>query len=195
MLLTGLVDRFLHQLADNADAGDGRVSDAAPWRGVRNRRSGSSEEVLDDKGGGSRAGLDEAEEGAEISRGGEAGNIQAGQAGTEAFVKGGEAVGHLDPLPNPGEIWNPAQVGLIAGGEDHVVDRQVLAVGQPHPHRTVWARRSGRDDLGSGPAVDDLARQPWGEPVLQGQPAYLPEPPGDRILVGLGQVPPPTPDP
>jgi peptidoglycan/LPS O-acetylase OafA/YrhL len=157
------------------------------------RRAGH--ELPDDQGGGRRGALDEAEEGAEVSGGGEAREVQAGEARPEGLVQRGGAVGHGDPVEDAGEVGDPGQVDTVAGGEDHLVHRQRLAVGQPEPELPAGPDRPRLDDLGPGPAVDGRAGEPGGEPVLQRQPAHLPEPPRDRVLIGPGQPPPPAPNP
>ena len=52
------------------------------------------------------------------------------------------------------------------------------------------AGRGDLDDFGSGPPVYPVPGQPGSQPVLQCEPAHLPEPPGNRILPAFGKVPP-----
>ena len=62
--------------------------------------------------GGGRA-FDEAEEGAEVARRGEAGDIEVGNARSEELVEHREAVGYLDASDQCCEIRDAGQVGPL----------------------------------------------------------------------------------
>src|SRR4051812_50082709 len=92
-----------------------RNASLAETTGGRTRGILCAQVTGDERCRGGRA-LDEAEERAEVARGGEAGDVEAREARLGRVVEHGEAV--LGHDPPPGEIRHALEGGLLAPGGD-----------------------------------------------------------------------------
>src|SRR4051794_12725271 len=158
-----------------------RRSAAAPRSARRTPRSCAHHVAHDDPGRRYRS-ADEAEERPEVTRGGKAGDVEAGHAGTEGGVEVREAVVGRDAR----QVRDTGDVGAVAAREHDPVGVQVDTGGERD------LAIVGRDHLGAGVAGHRHAGEPGREPVLEREPADLPELPADRVALDRGKVPPPA---
>jgi len=88
------------------------------------------EECGDDQGGGRRAPADESKKGAEIVGRDEARHEESGHAGLEPLVEYGKAIHGLDAVKEWLQILDVRQIGLVAGGEQYMINHELLATGE-----------------------------------------------------------------
>jgi hypothetical protein len=88
------------------------------------------EECGDDQGGGRRTSADKPKEGAEVTGGDEARHEEPGHAGLEQLVEYGKAIRGLDAVKEWLQIPDVRQIGLVAGGEHHIIHHELLTAGE-----------------------------------------------------------------